>query len=248
MRIALVGFGKMGKITAEAAKAAGHEIVAAIDPLAPGATAKELNKQALHGADVCIDFTAPEAVLDNIKKYCALGVNAVIATTGWYDRIGEARQAAEKSGIGLVYAGNFSIGVNAFYRIVEKAAEIMDSLPEYDVFGVEFHHNAKKDSPSGTAKSIEKILLEKIRRKKSVVEQKLDRKIAPEELHFASVRGGSVPGTHAVYFDCSADTIELKHTARSREGFALGAVKAAEWINGKKGFYGIEDMMRELVK
>jgi len=248
MNIALVGYGKMGKAVAEMAGQKGHAVSAIIDPEARGATAGEISASALKGAEVCIDFTVPEAALGNIRQYCKLGVNAVIGTTGWYGSIADVRKEVEKSKIGLIYAGNFSVGVNAFYRMLQNAAAIMDRLPEYDVFGVEMHHSGKKDSPSGTAKSIEKILLENIKRKKVVVEEKLGRKIAPEELHFASVRGGSVPGTHEIFFDSSADTIELRHTARSRDGFALGAVRAAEWIKGKKGIYTIDDLMRGIME
>jgi len=248
MNIALVGYGKMGKAIAEIAAQRGHAISAIIDPEARGATAGEISASALKGAEACIDFTVPEAALGNIRQYCKLGVNAVIGTTGWHESIAEVKKEVEKSKIGLIYAGNFSIGVNAFYMMLQNAAAIMDRLPEYDVFGVEMHHNAKKDSPSGTAKSIEKILLENIKRKKSAVEERLGRKIAPEELHFASVRGGSVPGTHEIFFDSASDTIELRHTARDRNGFALGAVRAAEWIRGKKGLYTIDDMMREIME
>ncbi len=247
MDIALVGYGRMGKVAERLAKDRGHNIAAIIDPIAEGATAKEISKGALGMADVCIDFTAPEAVIGNIKKYCPLGKNAVIATTGWRDKVGEVKRLVEKAGIGLIYASNFSLGVNAFYRVLEAAAKTMDSMPEYDVFCIEMHHKGKKDSPSGTAKGIEKILLENIRRKKKAVEERLGRKIEEDEMHFASVRGGSVPGTHAVFFDSSADTIELRHTARSREGFALGAVKAAEFVKGKKGFFSIDDLMEEVV-
>lgn len=238
----------MGKALKGIAEENNFEVVAIIDPVSGQATAKEISKESLNKAEVCIDFTTPEAALKNIEKYCKLGKNAVVATTGWYDRLEDVKKAVEKGGIGLIYAGNFSIGVNAFYRIVEKAAEIFNSIPEYDIFGLEMHHKGKKDSPSGTAKNIEKMLLEKIERKRKAVEEKLDRQILEEEMHFASVRGGSVPGTHAVFFDSPADTIELKHTARNREGFALGALKAAEFIKGKKGLFTIDDLMKEMIK
>ena len=247
MRIALIGFGKMGKEIARLAKEQGIAVVAKIDPVAPEADFKEISKEAIAAADVCIDFSQPGAVVENVKKIASFGKNIVVGTTGWLEKEQEVKKAVEKNGIGLVYASNFSLGVNAFYRIVAQAAAVMNRLPEYDVSCLEMHHRNKADSPSGTAKSIEKILLEKIERKKKAVEEKLDRKIAADEMHVASLRGGSVPGTHAVYFDSSADTIELKHTARSREGFALGALQAAKWINGKKGFYSIEDMLGEMI-
>ena len=247
MDIALIGFGKMGKLVRDLAVKQGHKVVAVIDPQADGATAKEITKSALQGADVCIEFSIPEAVVENIAKVSALKMPHVVATTGWYKDIEAIKPIIKKSGTGLIYGSNFSLGVNAFFAILENAAGVMDKLPEYDVFGYELHHNRKADSPSGTAKTIEQTLLSKISRKKKVVEEKLDRKIAPDEIHFASVRGGDIPGTHVVCFDAPADTIELKHTARTREGFALGAIKAAQWIIGKKGFYSVQDMMKDII-
>jgi 4-hydroxy-tetrahydrodipicolinate reductase len=248
MRVSIVGFGGMGKILLEAAKEQGIGVHSIIDPSAEGATHREISTESVANADVCIDFTTPEAVLENIEKYCELKKNAVIATTGWYDSVEKVKEMVDASGIGLVYASNFSVGVNAFFRVVEQAARIMNSLPEYDVLAFEMHHNRKKDSPSGTAKSLEKILLENIGRKSRAVEEKLDRKIEAGELHFASVRGGDIPGTHCILFDSSFDTIELKHTARNRKGFALGALKAAEFVNGKKGFFSIGDLMKEIIQ
>ncbi len=248
MNIALIGFGKMGNLVRDIAAKQGHQVVIIIDPQAEGATAKEISSSALREADACIEFSVPEVVVENIKKVSALKKPHVVATTGWYKSIDAVKAVINKSGTGLIYGSNFSLGVNAFFAILENAASIMDKLPEYDVFGYEVHHNRKADSPSGTAKTIEQALLANIARKKKVVEEKLDRKIAPDEIHFASVRGGDVPGTHVVCFDAPADTIELKHTARTREGFALGAIKAAQWIIGKKGFFSVQDMMKELIK
>jgi len=228
MKIALIGFGRMGKTIANLAREHGIEVVEAIDPSAEGATHKEINRESIGNAEVCIDFSQPETVVGNIEKIASLKKNLVVGTTGWYDKLDGAQKIVEKSGIGLIYASNFSIGVNVFFKIVENAASIMNNLTEYDVFCLEMHHKNKKDSPSGTAKSIESLLLEKIGRKKKAVEEKLNREIAGNEMHVASVRGGSVPGTHSVFFDSSADTIELKHTARNRNGFALGALQAAK--------------------
>jgi len=246
MRISLVGFGGMGHILQELALGQGMEIASIVDPNVKGASHKEINEESAGNADVCIDFTAPETVLGNIEKYCSLGKNAVIGTTGWYDSADKVKKMVEEAGIGLVYASNFSIGVNAFFRIVAEAAKVMGKLPEYDAMGLELHHNRKKDSPSGTAKSLEKILLDNLKAKEKVVEEKLGRQIEKNELHFASVRGGNIPGTHSIIFDSEADTIELTHRARNRKGFALGALKAAEWVEGKKGFFTIDDFVKEL--
>ena len=248
MNIAIIGYGKMGHIIEKLAIEKGLTIKAIIDPVADGATHKEISGESLKDVDVCIEFSIPEVVIDNVTKIAALKKNLVLATTGWYAKLGEVKSIVKKAGIGFVYASNFSIGVNIFFKMIESAAKIIDKIADYDVFGYELHHNRKKDSPSGTAKSIEKILLDNIKRKKKVVEDKLDRKINADELHFASVRGGDIPGTHVVGFDSTADTIELKHTARSREGFALGAIMAAQWLKGKKGFFTIEDMMKDITK
>ena len=243
MRLGLIGFGAMGKEVARIAKERGHEIVAIVDPKAAEATAKVIDAKALEKAEACIDFSSLNGVMENIEKTAALKKNMVVGTTGWYEHVGEARKIVGKRGIGFVYASNFSVGVNAFYRIVAEAAKAMNGLKEYDVFGYELHHNRKQDSPSGTAKSLAKIIVNNFSRKK-----KLDRKIEADELHFASIRGGSVPGTHVIGFDSAADSIELKHEARSRAGFALGAVLAAEWIKGKKGFFEVNDFMNDLLE
>ena len=247
MRIAITGYGKMGQITEQLAIEKGLEVVSTIDPGVPSAKFKELDKENLRGADVAIDFTVPAIVLENIDNYIKYGINAVIGTTGWYEYLQEVKEKVEKSQIGLIWSGNFSIGVNLFFRIIKQSADLMSKFPLYDVMGYEIHHNRKIDSPSGTMNMIGNILLENLKNKKKIVTEKLSRKISGEEIHLASVRGGSIPGTHVVAFDSEVDTIELKHTARSRKGLAVGAIKAAEWINGKKGFYNIEDMMNEII-
>ncbi|MEK6950049.1 MAG: dihydrodipicolinate reductase C-terminal domain-containing protein, partial [Nanoarchaeota archaeon] len=149
--------------------------------------------------------------------------------------------------IGMIWSGNFSIGVNIYFKIIENAAKIMNKFTDYDMFVHEFHHNQKADSPSGTAVMIGKILTDNVDRKKKIVTEELKRRITPNELHISSTRSGSIPGTHIVGFDSPADTIELKHTARGREGFALGAIMAAQWIKDKKGFYNIDDLMDDII-
>lgn len=247
MKVALIGYGKMGHEVEEAAKAKGIGVVARIDPINEEADFKEITSESLKKADVCIDFSSPETAIENIKRYASLKKNVVMATTGWYGKLEDVKKIVKESGIGFIYSPNFSIGVNAFFRIVKGAAQIMNHLEEYDIFSYELHHNRKKDSPSGTAKAIGDILIENIDRKKKLLFEKLDRKIEPEELHVASVRAGDIPGTHVIGFDSAADTIELKHTARSRKGFALGALMAALFIKDQKGFFGIDDMMKELI-
>ena len=149
--------------------------------------------------------------------------------------------------IGFIWSGNFSIGVNMFFKIVEEAAKVVNKIPEYDVSVFEAHHNMKKDSPSGTAKMIADRVIENLKRKDKIVTDKFDRAPQKNELHVASMRCGKIPGTHTVTFDSDADTIELTHRARNREGFALGAVLAAEFISGKKGFFDINDLMKDII-
>lgn len=245
-KIALIGYGRMGKIIEQTALSNGHEIVSKIDPFCEGC-AKEITEQNLNGAEVCIEFTTPKTAIENITKLAELKKNIVVGTTGWYSEMDKVKAITEKNGIGLIWSGNFSIGVNAFFKIVEDTSKIFNNLPEYDVFAIEEHHKGKADSPSGTAKMIADRIIANLDRKEKIVTEKLDRKIEENELHIASVRGGSIPGTHTVTFDSAVDTIELKHTARGREGFATGAIKAAEFLNGKKGFYNIDDLMKNVI-
>jgi 4-hydroxy-tetrahydrodipicolinate reductase len=201
----------------------------------------------LHGAEAAIEFTQPGTALANIKALAEKKIPAVIGTTGWLEQIDEARRAVEQAGASLIWASNFSLGVNIFYRVAWYAAQLADSFPEYDVGGFESHHNKKLDSPSGTAKTLVEGVLARMKRKDTAVWETLDRRPQPGELHFPSLRIGSVPGTHSLFFDSPADTIEITHTARSREGFASGAIRAAQWLPGRKGFFTIDDMLKDLL-
>ncbi len=250
MKIALIGYGKMGKELEKAARQRGLEVAAIIDPAVSegGIFHRQINDSSLKNAEVAIDFTTPHSAIENLGKVAALKKNMVMATTGWYDRINEAKKIVDETGIGFIYSSNFSIGVNAYFRIVEEAAKLFDKVESYDVYGYELHHNQKADSPSGTARSVAEILSKNIRRKDKIQYDKVDRKIEPSELHFASIRAGWIPGTHVAGFDSEADTIEIKHVARNRGGFASGALMAAEWISGKKGFFTINDFMKDFFK
>jgi 4-hydroxy-tetrahydrodipicolinate reductase len=245
VNLMLVGYGKMGKMIETVAKEKGHQVVSIVDPLAPGAGHAAIGPEAVKGADLAIEFTAPSSAFANIESLLSLGLPVVVGTTGWLGRLEEARALVEaKKGL-LVYGANYSIGVNLFCKIVAEAARLLDGFPQYDAAGFELHHAQKADSPSGTAKAIAKILLDRLERKTSIQSETLaERRPRPEELHFASLRVGSVPGTHTVLFDSAFDTIELTHTARTREGFARGAVMAAEWImaSGRKGLVPVEEM------
>ncbi len=176
----------------------------------------------------------------------ATGTNLVMGTTGWYDEMTRVREIVEDSGIGFLWASNFSIGVHMFWKVLEEASKQFAKFPEYDVFGHEFHHNMKADSPSGTAKSTAEIVLKNSPGKKEISYETQHEKVSPETLHFSSTRGGKIPGTHSVYFDSAADTVEITHTARSREGFASGALRCAQWLNGKTGFFTIEDYLTSI--
>ncbi|HEX8186065.1 MAG TPA: dihydrodipicolinate reductase C-terminal domain-containing protein [Blastocatellia bacterium] len=225
MKVALLGYGKMGKMVEQAAVCAGLEIVCIIDPAAE-------SRGRLSDAGVCIDFSEPGAVIENIRAVTAARVAMVVGTTGWYDRIDEARRLVEESGTGFVYGSNFSIGVNLMFKITEYAARLFKRFPSHDPFIEEAHHKFKKDAPSGTA-----IFL------KRIVESEYG-----SQTPTASTRAGYIPGTHTVGFDSEADTLAITHTARSRAGFAQGAVMAAQWIEGRKGFYEFSDIIQEQLK
>ncbi|MCX8158139.1 MAG: 4-hydroxy-tetrahydrodipicolinate reductase [Candidatus Diapherotrites archaeon] len=248
MNVALIGFGKMGREIKELADERKITVSSIIDPVAKEANFKEISKESLKDVDVCIDFTTPDVVIDNIKRVASLGKDIVVGTTGWYNEIDKVRKIALDHNIGLIYASNFSLGVNIFYKIIKDASKLINKFEDYDVLAYEIHHKMKKDSPSGTAKSISDILVKNFSKKKKVVYTMLDRAICPDEFHFASVRGGFVPGTHTVIFDSFADSIELSHIARTRRGFAAGALIAAEWIRGKKGFYNFSDIFDEIIE
>jgi 4-hydroxy-tetrahydrodipicolinate reductase len=218
MRIAIVGYGKMGRLIEELAPSSGVEIAERFDigqPLTPG------------DFRVAVDFTTPDAVVDNVRRAAELGVNLVIGTTGWYERLPAVREIVESRGIGAVYGANFSIGVNLFFRLVRQAAELIAAHPEYDPYLLEMHHRHKKDAPSGTAFHMQGLL----------------RAAYGRPVAASSVRAGEIPGTHEVGFDSEADTITLTHTARGRKGFALGALLAAKWIEGRKGLHEFQEVL-----
>lgn len=239
MKIALLGYGNMGKeIEGLVDKAGKHQIVS-ISLRQPG---EKIDEQSLKEVDVVIDFTSPQIVLENIKTVTMMGKNMVVGTTGWYDHLEEVKTMVGKRGTGLIYGQNFSVGANIFFKIVAFASTLFSKFGSYDVYGFEVHHSGKKDSPSGTALKIGSEILAHFPQKKMIQAEKLDRQIKPEELHFTSVRGGRNPGFHQVVFDSAADSVNLSHQAHSRVGFATGAVLAAEFIAGKRGFYNFDQL------
>lgn len=247
MNISLLGYGKMGREIAHLATAHNLKISSIVDPVAPEATHRQFDTQALHDADVAIDFSQSKSVLTNIEIAALSHVNLVIGTTGWLSQLSEVEKIVKKTSIGLIYASNFSIGVNFFWQILAIACQKFQHFSEYDVFGTEFHHNQKTDSPSGTTLSSAEIILKNFPSKKFLQKDRSQGKISPDALHFTSTRGGSIPGTHSVFFDSPADTIEITHTARNRSGFAHGALECAKWIQDKKGLFTINDYLKSIL-
>ena len=244
-RIAIIGYGNMGREIERAALSRGLTVQAIID-VQPQRQGLERPEEALAGVDVCVEFTTPDAVLENVRMCASAGKNLVIGTTGWGDRLDEGRGIAEGADIGVIYGSNFSIGVHIFLKLVSRAGEILGLYPQYDAAVHETHHTGKKDAPSGTALSIAAELLRLIPSKVRIDTVSATGRVAADALIISSARVGSVPGTHTVTFDSTVDTIELIHTARGRQGFAEGALLAAEWIHHRKGFFTIQDMLHEI--
>jgi len=242
MNIALIGYGKMGKEVERVAKERGHTVSLILD-IENNQNGQGLSEDSLRDVDVCIDFSTPSAVLTNIERVIACKKPMVVGTTGWYEHLDEITEMVKSSGIGFIYASNFSIGMNLFFKIVEFAGKLFNGFADYDVCVHEIHHNQKADSPGGTALMLGKVLLDNIERKKELLTETSKGQISSSALHVTSTRVGSVPGTHIVGFDSLADTIELRHTTRSRIGYAVGAIRAAEWIIDRKGVNTMADLL-----
>ncbi|KIO76929.1 dihydrodipicolinate reductase [Pedobacter lusitanus] len=242
MNIALIGYGKMGQIIERFAIERGHEVVLKIgrDNLA------DLTVSNLRKADVAIDFSTPDAAINNIYTCFEANVPLVVGTTGWYGQLQEIKDECLRGNNTLLYGSNFSIGVNLFFHINEVLAKVMNNYPVYDVQVEEIHHTQKLDSPSGTAMTLAEGIIENLDRKSEWVNE-LDGNptidvLKQEQVLIASQRIENIPGTHTVIYSSEVDEIELKHTAHNRAGFALGAVVAAEWLQNKQGFYNISDI------
>ncbi|MBW4888885.1 4-hydroxy-tetrahydrodipicolinate reductase [Mucilaginibacter sp. HMF5004] len=242
MKIALLGYGKMGKMIEKIATDRHHEIVLKIDQ----DNLDKLTVENLQKADAAIEFSTPDTVLNNIQKCFEANVPIIVGTTGWYGQLQQIKDECDKRNNALIYASNFSVGVNVFFHVNKILAKVMNQYPYYDVQVEEIHHVHKLDAPSGTAMTIAEGIIENLDSKSewvnTVGEEVTD--VAPKnnQLLIESLRIDSVPGTHTVLYDSEVDTIEFKHTAHNRTGFALGAVLAAEWIQGKKGFFEAKDM------
>ncbi|HEV2177842.1 MAG TPA: 4-hydroxy-tetrahydrodipicolinate reductase [Terriglobia bacterium] len=239
LNLALLGYGKMGKGISQLAPLRGFEVRLVVTSESSPAVAGAVERHSIvaedfQDIDVCLDFTTPAAVEENVRKVAALGCNLVVGTTGWSQHFDEVRRVVEGAGIGMVYAANFSIGVQLFYRAAEAAARIFAGFPMYQPYITETHHRSKKDAPSGTALEIEKCL------------QAAAPRAGPQEIPVSSVRAGYAPGTHELGFDSESDTVILRHTARSRQGFAEGTLYAARWVVGKKGLFSFADVLTDL--
>jgi 4-hydroxy-tetrahydrodipicolinate reductase len=231
MKIALVGYGKMGKIIDEIATQRNHEIVARLNE---SPTSGNLNN-----ADVVIEFSNPEVAFNNIKTCLENNIPVICGTTGWLDQKPEIEKIAAENNTAFLYGSNFSLGVNLFFALNEKLANLMKNFPEYNVQLEEIHHTHKKDAPSGTAISLAEGIIKNDQRFEG---WKLE-ETKEKELGIFAIREDEVPGTHSVFYKSSVDEIEIKHTAYSRNGFALGAVIAAEWIQGKTGNFSMKDVL-----
>ena len=245
MKIALLGYGKMGKIIEKIATDRKHEIVLTIDYN----NQQELTAENLQKADVVIEFSTPASALNNMRHCIDAGVPIVVGTTGWYEHLDEIKQKCIDNNTTLLYGTNFSIGVNIFFHVNRLLAKLMNNYPYYDVQVEEIHHTQKLDAPSGTAITIAEGIIDSLDVKKGWTNvlsadgaEPTDDNVKNDQLLIESFRIDSVPGTHTVIYDSEVDMIEFKHTAHNRNGFALGAVMAAEWVAGKKGFFSVEEM------
>jgi 4-hydroxy-tetrahydrodipicolinate reductase len=236
LKIALLGYGKMGKEIEKMANEKKHQIIMKIDTLDDWAiTGNELKY-----ADVAIEFSMPHVVINNIKSCFKVNVPVVVGTTGWYEQLEEIIDLCKENKQTLFYASNFSLGVNIFFEINRKLAKLMNKYHQYEILAEETHHIEKVDAPSGTAIKLANDIIEIHSGKSKWVNKP---SVTPDELEIISVRHKNVPGTHIVKYGSEYDTLEIKHTAKNRKGFAEGALLAAEWVIGKKGVFQMKDML-----
>ena len=242
MKIAIIGYGRMGHLIAKIAEDRGHKIVCTIDV----DNTADFNSDAFRSADAAIEFTTPTTAVNNILACFAAGVPVVSGTTGWLDALPDLRDMCDKGKGTLLYGSNFSIGVNIFMAVNRYLAKVMNDFPEYSPSMTEIHHIHKLDHPSGTAITLAEDLVKETDRVKGWAEPEPGKPVACNQLPIDHVREGEVPGTHIITWDSPVDSITITHEAKSREGFALGAVRAAEWIKGRKGFFTVADMLSDL--
>lgn len=252
MRIGIIGYGRMGKIVEEIARERGHEIAAIVDPRTEGATHSQVDADTLKGLEGVIEFSLPEGILPRLKLYAQAGLKAVVGTTGWNGELGEGRAVFEKAAssggrAALLTGSNFSPGAHMLFRLAAKLSQMLNRLPSYDIMIHEYHHARKIDSPSGTALSLAKAVLDHSQRKKQIVTEPINgAPISEDELHVTSTRGGSIPGIHSLLADGIYDSLELVHNARGREGFAEGSVLALEWLENRNSCFSADDFFDDL--
>jgi 4-hydroxy-tetrahydrodipicolinate reductase len=237
MKIALIGYGKMGQTIEKIAKERGHEIVSIVDIN----NLEDFDSESFKSADVAIEFTRPEVVVSNIRNCFKANIPIVCGTTGWNEYLPEIRKELEEGNKTLFWSSNFSLGVNIFFAVNKYLARIMNRFPDYEVEMTETHHTQKLDAPSGTAITLAEGILENLDRKTKWVEETGEN---PDELAIKSIREGQVPGIHTIRYESDVDFIAITHDAKSRQGFALGAVIAAEFTAGKKGLLGMLDLLK----
>ena len=230
MNLAIVGYGKMGRLIEQLAPEYGFTVALRLD-INNNAKFEGLTRDNFRDVRLAVEFSTPATAVENIERLARLGVSVVVGTTGWFGELDRARRAVEAAGTGLVWSPNFSVGVQIFSQIVAEAARLMARQPDYGAWAWEIHHAAKKDAPSGTLLALVE------RMKQSGYARPIDS---------SSSRAGSVPGTHEIGFDSAADTITLQHAARSRDGFARGALRAARWLSGRKGFFDFREIVGQL--
>ena len=241
MKIAIIGYGKMGRIVEQIAIRRGHTIVSTIDIDNPD----DFRSDAFRSADVAIEFSTPSVAVDNYRYCFAAGIPIVTGTTGWTHRLEEIKNQCEAEGQTFFYASNFSIGVNIFFAVNRFLAQLMNHFPAYDVDLKEIHHIHKLDAPSGTAITLAQDIIDEIDRKNAWHLVNEETSCQPKELHITALREDEIPGTHEVRYDSTVDTLTIRHEAKSRAGFALGAVLAAEFTAGKKGFLQMKDLLAQ---
>lgn len=246
MDVLLMGYGRMGREVEQILNSRGHRIVARIDPGGSGDMTVP-DEESLREADTAIEFALPEGIVANAELYSRYGLKAVVGTTGWEHRKKEVLGQFREGDAAYLYGSNFSIGAHLFFRLTAYAARMIDRVEDYDIMLTEYHHSLKKDAPSGTALTAAAGILENLERKKEILPGNPPGAIKPEQLHVASVRGGHIPGIHTVTMDSPADTLEITHNARSRSGFALGSVMAAEWLADRSGIFTVEEFIRDLL-
>lgn len=242
MKIALIGFGNMGQEISNLINESGVHQVVSVSYRSP---VEKLDKEGIKSADVAIDFSSPEIILNTIEEVLKLNTKMVVGTTGWYTDLPKVKALVKRYNGSLIYGQNFSVGANIFFQIVGFAGSLFNRFGNYDVAGFEIHHTGKKDSPSGTAKKLAQVIMENFPGKKKLETGRLDRQIEKDELHFASLRAGRNAGYHEVIFDSNADEIKLSHSAHGRRGFAEGAIVAAEFIKNKKGFHSFDEVFKK---